>query len=104
MGDITAYLKNEKLAIAEIPFQPQDLAELLALIEAGTISGKIAKDILPELLANGGSPQKFVESKGLIQISDTGRSMGDRCSLYRQSQGWTTAPAKLSCWAFLSAK
>lgn len=72
MGDITAYLKNEKLAIAEIPFQPQDLAELLALIDAGTISGKIAKDILPELLANGGSPQKFVESKGLIQISDTG--------------------------------
>ncbi|MEG4282034.1 Asp-tRNA(Asn)/Glu-tRNA(Gln) amidotransferase subunit GatB [Microcoleus sp. A006_D1] len=72
MGDITAYLKNEKLAIAEIPFQPQDLAELLGLIDAGTISGKIAKDILPELLANGGSPQKLVESKGLIQISDTG--------------------------------
>jgi aspartyl-tRNA(Asn)/glutamyl-tRNA(Gln) amidotransferase subunit B len=72
MGDITAYLKNEKLAIAEIPFQPQDLAQLLGLIDAGTISGKIAKDILPELLANGGSPQKLVESKGLIQISDTG--------------------------------
>ncbi|WP_293128935.1 Asp-tRNA(Asn)/Glu-tRNA(Gln) amidotransferase subunit GatB [Microcoleus sp. bin38.metabat.b11b12b14.051] len=72
MGDITAYLKNQKLAIAEIPFQPQDLAELLALIDAGTISGKIAKDILPELLASGGSPQKLVESKGLIQISDTG--------------------------------
>ncbi|MCC3422546.1 MAG: Asp-tRNA(Asn)/Glu-tRNA(Gln) amidotransferase subunit GatB [Microcoleus sp. PH2017_01_SCD_O_A] len=72
MGDITAYLKNEKLAIAQIPFQPQDLAELLGLIDAGTISGKIAKDILPELLANGGSPQKLVESKGLIQISDTG--------------------------------
>ncbi|MEG3976421.1 Asp-tRNA(Asn)/Glu-tRNA(Gln) amidotransferase subunit GatB [Microcoleus sp. herbarium8] len=72
MGDITAYLKNEKLAIAEIPFQPQDLTELLALIDAGTISGKIAKDILPELLANGGSPTKLVESKGLIQISDTG--------------------------------
>ena len=72
MGDITAYLKNQKLAIAEIPFQPQDLAELLALIDAGTISGKIAKDILPELLASGGSAQKLVESKGLIQISDTG--------------------------------
>ncbi len=72
MGDITAYLKNEKLAIGEIPFQPQDLAQLLALIDAGTIGNKIAKDILPELLSKGGSPQKFVESKGLIQISDTG--------------------------------
>ncbi|MGL5064618.1 MAG: Asp-tRNA(Asn)/Glu-tRNA(Gln) amidotransferase subunit GatB [Microcoleus sp.] len=72
MGDITAYLKNEKLAITEIPFQPTELAELISLIDAGTISGKIAKDILPELLLKGGSPQKLVESKGLIQISDTG--------------------------------
>ncbi|MEZ2301271.1 MAG: Asp-tRNA(Asn)/Glu-tRNA(Gln) amidotransferase subunit GatB [Microcoleus sp.] len=72
MGDITAYLKNEQLAIAQIPFKPDNLAELLKLIEAGTISGKIAKDILPELLAKGGSPQQLVESKGLIQISDTG--------------------------------
>ncbi|MEZ2230825.1 Asp-tRNA(Asn)/Glu-tRNA(Gln) amidotransferase subunit GatB [Microcoleus sp.] len=72
MGDITAYLKNEQLAIAQIPFKPDNLAELLKLIEAGTISGKIAKDILPELLAKGGSAQQLVESKGLIQISDTG--------------------------------
>ncbi|MGB8686146.1 MAG: Asp-tRNA(Asn)/Glu-tRNA(Gln) amidotransferase subunit GatB [Microcoleus sp.] len=72
MGDLTAYLKNEKLAIGEIPLQPQDLAELISLIDTGTISGKMAKDILPELLSTGGSPQKFVESKGLIQISDAG--------------------------------
>ena len=72
MGDITAYLKNEKLAIGEIPLQPEDLAELMKLIETGTIGGKIAKDILPELLSQGGSPRKLVESKGLIQISDTG--------------------------------
>jgi len=72
MGDLTAYLKNEKLAIGEIPLQPQDLAELISLIDTGTISGKMAKDLLPELLSTGGSPQKFVESKGLIQISDAG--------------------------------
>lgn len=72
MGDITAYLKNEKLAIGDIPLLPEDLAELIALIETGTIGGKIAKDILPELLSQGGSPRKLVESKGLIQISDTG--------------------------------
>ncbi len=72
MGDITAYLNNEKLSIAEIPFKAVELAELISLIDAGTISGKIAKDILPELLQNGGSPQQLVERKGLIQISDTG--------------------------------
>lgn len=72
MGDITAYLKNEKLAIADIALKPTDLAELIGLISESTISGKIAKDILPELLSKGGSPKQLVEKKGLIQISDTG--------------------------------
>jgi len=72
MGDITAYLNTEKLSITKIPLEPTMLAELLTLIEEGTISGKIAKDILPELLTQGGSPKELVEHKGLIQISDTG--------------------------------
>lgn len=72
MGDITAYLKNEKLAITNIPLKPTELAELINLISQNTISGKIAKDILPELLTKGGSPKELVEKKGLIQISDTG--------------------------------
>lgn len=71
MGDITAYINNQKLGIKEIALKPTDLTELIALIEDGTISGKIAKDILPELLAKGGSPKQLVESKGLIQISDS---------------------------------
>ena len=71
MGDITAYLKNEKLSITEIPLTAPNLAELITLIETGTISGKIAKDILPELLTQGGSPKALVEKKGLILISDT---------------------------------
>ena len=72
MGDIAAYLNNEKLSITKIALKPTMLAELVTLIENGTISGKIAKDILPELLTQGGSPQELVERKGLIQISDTG--------------------------------
>ncbi len=71
MGDIAAYLNNEKLAITEIALKPETLAELISLIEDGTISGKIAKDILPELLTQGGSAKELVERKGLIQISDT---------------------------------
>ena len=72
MGDIAAYLNNTKLSITEIALKPSTLAELIALIEDGTISGKIAKDILPELLTEGGSAKELVERKGLIQISDTG--------------------------------
>jgi aspartyl-tRNA(Asn)/glutamyl-tRNA(Gln) amidotransferase subunit B len=71
MGDIAAYLNTEKLLITQIALTPVVLAELITLIEDGTISGKIAKDILPELLTAGGSAKELVERKGLIQISDT---------------------------------
>ena len=70
--DLAAYLNNNKLGIGEIALKPASLAELVNLIEKGTISGKIAKDILPELLKEGGSPQKLIEKQGLTQISDTG--------------------------------
>ncbi|MBW4522280.1 MAG: Asp-tRNA(Asn)/Glu-tRNA(Gln) amidotransferase subunit GatB [Scytolyngbya sp. HA4215-MV1] len=72
MGDISGYLNNEKLSITEIALKPETLAELIGLIENSTISSKIAKDILPELLTQGGSARELVERKGLIQISDTG--------------------------------
>ncbi|MBC6423317.1 MAG: Asp-tRNA(Asn)/Glu-tRNA(Gln) amidotransferase subunit GatB [Hormoscilla sp. SP12CHS1] len=72
MGDIAAYLNANKLGITEIAITPEALAEMVKLIEDKTISSKIAKDILPELLSKGGSPKELVESKGLIQISDQG--------------------------------
>lgn len=71
-GDIAAYLNTHKVKINELVLTPTVLAELVALIEDGTISGKIAKDLLPELIAQGGSVKALVESKGLVQISDAG--------------------------------
>lgn len=72
MGDIAAYLNKANQKITEIALTPTVLAELITLIEKGTISGKIAKEILPELLEKGGSVQALVEAKGLTQISDAG--------------------------------
>lgn len=68
--DIAAYLNNNKLKVTEIALQATTLAELVNLITQGTISGKIGKEILPELLIKGGSARELVESKGLVQISD----------------------------------
>lgn len=70
MGDISAYLNNEKLSITDIALTPANLAEMIQLIEANTISNKIAKDILPDLLTQGGSPKALIEKQGLIQVSD----------------------------------
>lgn len=72
MGDIASYLKAEKLAIADSALTPPILAEMIALIEDNTISGKIAKELLPELIQKGGSVKELVAAKGLVQISDEG--------------------------------
>jgi len=68
--DIAAYLNAEKLTIQDLALKPEMLAEMIQLIEAGTISNKIAKDLLPDLLVKGGSPKAIVEENGLSQISD----------------------------------
>ncbi|XP_011649124.1 glutamyl-tRNA(Gln) amidotransferase subunit B, chloroplastic/mitochondrial [Cucumis sativus] len=70
MGDIAAYMKNEKLTINDIKLTPQELAELIASIKGGTISGKIGKEILFELLAKGGTVKGLIKDKDLVQIAD----------------------------------
>jgi len=54
------------------PVTPAHLAGLIRLIENNTISGKIAKQVYPELLASGKMPDVIVKEKGLVQITDTG--------------------------------
>jgi aspartyl-tRNA(Asn)/glutamyl-tRNA(Gln) amidotransferase subunit B len=72
MGDLMAYTKEQKQSFSDLALTPESLAELIGLIEDNTISGKIAKEVLPELLEKGGSAKALVEAKGLIQISDVG--------------------------------
>jgi len=71
MGDILGYLKVQKKTINEVALSPKALAELLSLIADDTISGKIGKELLPDLLEKGGSPAEMVKERGLVQISDT---------------------------------
>ncbi|GAV85687.1 GatB_Yqey domain-containing protein/GatB_N domain-containing protein [Cephalotus follicularis] len=70
MSDIAAYMKNEEVSINEIKLTPQELAELIAYIKGGTISGKIGKTILFELMAKGGTVKGLIEEKDLVQIVD----------------------------------
>ncbi|MEL6325551.1 MAG: Asp-tRNA(Asn)/Glu-tRNA(Gln) amidotransferase subunit GatB [Cyanobacteria bacterium J06626_23] len=70
MSDIAGYLNAEKKTIEEIALTPAGLAEMVKLISAGTISNKIGKDLMPELLTQGGSPKAMVEERGLVQLSD----------------------------------
>ena len=71
-GDIAAYVNSKRLSYGDLALRPEQLSELVELIEAGTISGKIGKEILPELLEKGGSAKALVEERGLGMISDAG--------------------------------
>jgi aspartyl-tRNA(Asn)/glutamyl-tRNA(Gln) amidotransferase subunit B len=71
MGDLQALLSDAKTDIADCPVSPAHLAGLIAMIESGAISGKIAKEVLAEMYASGDAAATIVEKKGLSQISDT---------------------------------
>ena len=72
MGDVLRFLNEEKKDIRDCPISPAALAELICLIEDSTISGKIAKDVVEEMYHTGKPAQEIIESKGLVQITDTG--------------------------------
>jgi aspartyl-tRNA(Asn)/glutamyl-tRNA(Gln) amidotransferase subunit B len=71
MGEIAAYLKENHCEITDTKLTPENLAELIALIEKNTISNNIGKQILVEdMITNGEKASAIVERKGLSQISD----------------------------------
>lgn len=72
MGEIAAYLKEQKLSINETKLTPESLVELIGLIEKATISNNIGKQIIVEMMETGEKASAIVEKKGLSQISDTG--------------------------------
>ncbi len=72
MGDLAKNLNADNLTIEKSPVDAKRLAEMILLIQKGTISGKIAKTVFVEMWKSADSPEKIVKDKGLIQITDTG--------------------------------
>ena len=70
MGEIAAYLKDQKIEITDTQLTPDNLAELIELIEKNTISNNIGKQIIFDMLKEGKRASKIVEEKGLSQITD----------------------------------
>lgn len=69
-GEVAQFLNAENKTLLEIGLTPENLLEMLSLIEDGTISSKIAKKVFVHLAKNGGSAREYVEKAGLVQISD----------------------------------
>jgi len=70
MGELMKMLNEENAAIDSCLIKPKQLADMIALIEKGTISGKIAKTVFMEMYKTGKDAEGIVKEKGLLQISD----------------------------------
>ncbi len=72
MTELMRFLKvSDEADIKCCPVSPQNLADLLILIDNGTISGKIAKTVFEEMFISGKDPKTVIDEKGLVQVSDT---------------------------------
>ena len=70
MGPLLGLLNTAGKSIDASPISPENLGRLLQLIEAGVISGKIAKTVFDEMAVSGHAPDRIVKERGLVQVSD----------------------------------
>jgi len=72
MGDLMRLLHADNKIIENCSLKPNQLVDMLRLMDNGTISGKIAKSVFEEIYTTGKDPESIVKEKGLVQISDSG--------------------------------
>jgi len=72
VGELLPFCNDTEVLACDVKLSPEKLAELLKLVDDGTISVKIGKDIFRDLCESGDSPADYVKAKGLVQMSDTG--------------------------------
>ena len=72
INNLRARITESGTALADVRIKPAQVPELVALVDDGTINGKIAQDVFAEMFATGEAPSEIVKKKGLAQVSDTG--------------------------------
>jgi aspartyl-tRNA(Asn)/glutamyl-tRNA(Gln) amidotransferase subunit B len=70
INDLFRLMNEQKLSVADLPFKPADLVELLALVDEQIINHNAAKETLAEMVTSGRSPATIVQERGLAQLSD----------------------------------
>ncbi|MBE0416398.1 MAG: Asp-tRNA(Asn)/Glu-tRNA(Gln) amidotransferase subunit GatB [Coriobacteriia bacterium] len=72
LNDLSMHLNAAGIGVAESKVVPSMVAELVALVDEGTISSKQAKEVFAEMAETGDAPGAIVELRGMKQVSDTG--------------------------------
>ncbi|MCZ6729830.1 MAG: Asp-tRNA(Asn)/Glu-tRNA(Gln) amidotransferase subunit GatB [SAR324 cluster bacterium] len=74
--ELAAHFNTDKTRVADLKFPPAYLAEIIAMIEKGELSSKMAKTVFDVLYESGQAPAEIVKEKGLSQVSDVGELEG----------------------------
>lgn len=72
LGDMSKMVNEANITFDQAPIKPEQLAGMIALIDKGTISGKIAKQVITKMWETGKNAEVVVEEEGLVQITDEG--------------------------------
>jgi len=70
MGELMRHLNEEKVEIEDSPISPEKLAGMLKLMDEGTISGKMAKDVFEKMFKTGKDASQIVKESGITQITN----------------------------------
>ncbi len=70
LGDMARYLNENKISVKEINASPKSIAEVIEMIDSGSVSVKSGKDLLYQVLESNEQPKELVEKLGILQIDD----------------------------------
>jgi aspartyl-tRNA(Asn)/glutamyl-tRNA(Gln) amidotransferase subunit B len=71
MGEVLRNMKERAIDISAVPITPAALAGLIAIVEKGTVSSTVAKDVFAKMYDSGRAAAEIVAADGLAQISDS---------------------------------
>jgi len=72
LGELARHANEQGTDVASLPMTPEQVARVVALVEAGTLNDKLARQVIEGVLAGEGGPDEVVEARGLAVVSDDG--------------------------------
>jgi len=75
LAKISRIANDKDVAIADLTITPQDVAEIVALVNAGELTDKLARQVVEGVIAGEGKPSEVVAKRGIKVVSDDGALM-----------------------------
>lgn len=72
MGEVLRRMKDQNLEPEDVKFSPENLAELILLVEKGTVNNQNAKKVFREIFERDVKPEMYVKQQGMGMVADTG--------------------------------